>query len=540
MPPLDTTITAVTVFHDQARITRSGTTLLEPGEHLLALADVPVTLIPDSVRARGQGAGVTLLGVDVKTEHLAELPEQAIRGLEDQLDGLREQDSGLADEDRVLSERLEWLQGLAASSGEMYARGLSQERTTLESVTALGDYLTAQAAQANARRREIAAQRRDLAKHIDALERRLAQLRHPRSTTRYEIHVGVQAAAVVELALEVEYGVRQASWQPVYDLRLDEDRLTLTYMAMVSQSTGEDWPEVALALSTARPQAGAALPELSPWYVDRYQPPVLAYAPQPKASASSMLGKIAGAAVAPAAAVADAFLAEREAEPAPPPPAEIAQASVDGGGGSGALTYRIARPVAVPSDGTPHHTTITIQDLRVDLDYLTIPRLAEEAYLRATVTNTSDFILLPGQVSLFRGPDFVGKTPLKLTAPGEEFKVQLGVDDRIRVERRLVKRDVGKVTVIVKNARRTELAYRTKLTNLLDRPAKITVQDQIPLGRHEQIKSKLLDASPQPTEQDRLNVLTWEMDIPKGEKREITFGFSVEHPRDMAITGLGV
>ncbi len=47
-------------------------------------------------------------------------------------------------------------------------------------------------------------------------------------------------------------------------------------------------------------------------------------------------------------------------------------------------------------------------------------------------------------------------------------------------------------------------------------------------------------ASPQPTEQDRLNVLTWEMDIPKGEKREIQFGFSVEHPRDMAITGLGV
>jgi hypothetical protein len=114
----------VTVFHDQARITRAGTVALEPGEHTLVLADAPLTLIADSVRAKGHGAGVTLLGVDVKTEYLEELPEQEIRDLEDQLDGLRNQESRLADEDRIVCARLEWLQKLAESSAGSYARGL--------------------------------------------------------------------------------------------------------------------------------------------------------------------------------------------------------------------------------------------------------------------------------------------------------------------------------------------------------------------------------------------------------------------------------
>ena len=36
--PLETTISAVTVFNDQARITRTGTIALEAGEHTLTLA----------------------------------------------------------------------------------------------------------------------------------------------------------------------------------------------------------------------------------------------------------------------------------------------------------------------------------------------------------------------------------------------------------------------------------------------------------------------------------------------------------------------
>ena len=48
------------------------------------------------------------------------------------------------------------------------------------------------------------------------------------------------------------------------------------------------------------------------------------------------------------------------------------------------------------------------------LDHLAIPVLAPEAYLRATVTNTSPLLLLPGQARVFHGAAFTGD----LTPPG--------------------------------------------------------------------------------------------------------------------------
>jgi uncharacterized protein (TIGR02231 family) len=546
MIPFETTITAVTVFNDQARITRTGTATLEAGEHTLILANMPLSLIHDSVRAKGTGDGVTLLGVDVKTEYLADLPEEEIVALEDQLEGLREQDTILEDEDRVLAQRLEWLNGIAENSHESFMRALSNGRTSLDHLSALSDYIAGGTLDTQDRRRAIRAERRDLAKHIHATERELEQARGSRTTTRYAIHVGVQAESETEIALEVEYGVWNAGWQSVYDLRLEGDDLALTYMANVTQHTGEDWPEVSLLLSTARPGAGAALPELQPWYVWEQQRQMVArgipgVAPQPKARAmQARLEKLDEQEEDGRLYSYDLLPVDAPAAAPEPQPMQQAMATIEppsSSAGGGAVTYRIARPVEVPSDGTPHHTTIAITPLKVALDHITVPKLAEEAYLRATVTNTSDFILLPGQVSLFHGADFVGKTWIKTVAPGEEFKAQLGVDDRIRVERKLIGRTVSKAGL--SGARRTEFAYRIKLTNLLDRPAKITVQDQIPLGRHEAIKAKLLNDTPQVSDQSKLNVLTWEMEIPRGEKREIVFTFSVEHPKDMVVMGLG-
>ncbi|WP_320064857.1 DUF4139 domain-containing protein [Micromonospora sp. RTGN7] len=46
----------------------------------------------------------------------------------------------------------------------------------------------------------------------------------------------------------------------------------MTWFGLVSQDTGEDWPECVLQLSTARPAAAAGVPELSPWYLDRVRP----------------------------------------------------------------------------------------------------------------------------------------------------------------------------------------------------------------------------------------------------------------------------
>ncbi|HEX5692301.1 MAG TPA: DUF4139 domain-containing protein, partial [Roseiflexaceae bacterium] len=378
------------------------------------------------------------------------------------------------------------------------------------------------------RRRQIGRQRRELGREIEAVRARLAQIQHGDRKERREIRVAVEAAAEVELELEVLYAVWGASWEPSYDLRLADGKVALTYLAQIRQQTGEDWPAAPLALSTARPAVSATIPELHPWYVDMLRP---LPPPMPK-----MMRSMAAPAPAAMSAAADTMMMAGAMEAAaPPPPAEIAEAQIESGGA--AVTYRVARPVAVPADGSPHRTTVTTLDLGARLDYVTAPKIAAEAYLRAKITNTSAFVLLPGWANIFHDADFVGRTYFETIAPTEEFEAQLGVDNRVKVEREMTGRTVDKT--LIGNTRRTQFAYTITLTNLLATPARIAVLDQLPLSRHESIKVKLQDATPRPTEQNELNILRWELELRPQEKRVLSFAFVVEHPRDMQVVGMG-
>jgi uncharacterized protein (TIGR02231 family) len=525
MTTFDAAIADVTVYTDRARITRRGTIQLAPGEHTLAIADLPTTIDPDSVRASGRGAGIKILGAEIATQFVTAPPEAVLADLQSQLEQLQEADRALIDADTAEAERLEFLRTLRASGGAEVAKGMAYGRATIETVDALSSYLAREVAAAQERRREISRQRRDLARQIEALRARLAQIQPGNRSERREIRVAVEAAADAALELEVVYAVWGASWEPSYDLRLADGAVTLTYQAQIRQQTGEDWPAVRLALSTARPAVSATIPELHPWYVDMQRP---LPPPMPK-----MMRAMSAPAAAPMAA--DTMMLAGAMEAAPAPVAEIVEAQIESGGA--AVTYRVARPVAVPADGSPHRTTVTTLDLGARLDYITAPKIAAEAYLRAKITNTSAFVLLPGWANIFHDADFVGRTHLETIAPNEEFEAQLGIDDRIKVERELSGRTVDKT--LIGNTRRTQFAYTITLTNLLPVIARVAVLDQLPVSRHESIKVKLLDTTPRPTEQSDLNILRWELDLRPQEKRVLSFNFSVEHPRDMQVVGIG-
>jgi uncharacterized protein (TIGR02231 family) len=529
MTPINAPIIAVTVFADRARITRRGTARLVAGEHSLAIEGLPTTLEADSVRASGRGAGITILGAEVATQFVTKPPEALVADLLRQLEQLQESDRSLADGDAVEAERIEFLRALRTSGGADLAKGLAYNRASLETVESLAAYLARELGAAQTRRRALGQQRRDLAREIEAVRARLNQVQHGQQQERREIRIAVEAAAEADLDLEVIYAVWGAAWEPSYDIRLGADGgVSLSYLAQIRQQTGEDWPAVQLALSTARPAANTTIPELHPWYIDipRPKPP-----PMPMMAARTM----AAPAAAPQVLGADMeMMALMDEAPAAPPAAKVAEATVESSGAT--VTYRVARPVAVPSDGSPHRTAVTTLDLGARLDYVTAPKIAAEAYLRARVTNNSAFVLLPGWANIFHDADFVGRTYLATIAPNEEFEAQLGVDDRVKVERELSGRTVDKT--LIGNTRRTQFSYTITLTNLLATPARITVLDQLPVSRHEAIKVKLQDAAPKPTEHNDLNILTWELELKPQEKRALFFAFVVEHPRDMAVIGI--
>jgi uncharacterized protein (TIGR02231 family) len=147
------------------------------------------------------------------------------------------------------------------------------------------------------------------------------------------------------------------------------------------------------------------------------------------------------------------------------------------------------------------------------------------------------YSLLAGPLQLFEGDEYLGATALEFVAPGQTFELALGADERLRVEREMVARDVDKA-FIIGDRRRLRYAFEIELENLRDSRQTVLVRDQLPLSRDEQIKVKLDAAEPKPTEHTELNVLEWKVVLEPGAKRMLRFDFTVEHPRSMDVIGL--
>jgi len=217
------------------------------------------------------------------------------------------------------------------------------------------------------------------------------------------------------------------------------------------------------------------------------------------------------------------------------PEAAVLMAEPSDSVGAG-LVYRIQRPLAVPADGGPHQTSIGRFGLDAALDHLAVPVLAPEAYLRATVTNTSPLLLLPGPARVFHGTQFVGETSLETVAAGEEFELQLGVDDQVRVERKLRRRSTGKA--VIGGTRTIDVGYEITVENHRTGKTVVSVHDRIPVSTDGDIRVRLRETSPAPAMQTDLGELTWELSLDGGQEATVRYRFSVEHPAQVTVTGI--
>ncbi len=530
MAELSTSITNVTVYPDRARVVRCGEIALETGSQKVEIPELPLQLDPDSVRATARGTGrARLLGVQVQRTYYAETPAEGVRQLEEQLEALQ-------DELRAAQAQVEILKGsrasLASLAGhtEIFAMALAAGETTLEKQLDFFKDIRLGVEALEKEQQELLNRQRDLERRLQKVKNELDAQRSARPRERHTASVEVEILQAGDLTFELTYVVSAASWKPLYDLRLTEGgsqpELEVGYLAQVTQRTGEAWEAVSLTLSTARPALASRLPELKPWFI---APP----RPLPPAQ-PVMVARAAAPGLMKAAVAEQASFGAAAEELVMPAPAEEVLASVETTGA--AVTYRVPGEVTVPPDGAAHKVTIARFPLPPRLDYATAPKIAQAVYRRAKATNDSPYTLLPGQANLFAGDEFIGAAQLELVAPQGEIEVYLGVDDRVRVERELERRDVDKR--LIGGKRRISFAYKITLENLLPSPANVTVHDQLPVARHEDIKVRLESADPKPTEQTELNLLNWELALAPKEKRILRYDFSVEFPQAMDVIGL--
>ena len=519
---LDAPITAVTVFRDGARVQRSGTVNMAPGRQAVVIGGLPASVDPASVRVAARGPGLTLLNVEVHPGYRTDPLRDETTRLRAEAERCRDAVRALDDEDAALLARLDFLDHLSGAAATALARAVGFGRASHDDLAQMAGHLSADTADALGRRRDIAARSRAARRELEAAERRLeeAESRAGQPAAYTDVSAILEGGAETQggpAEVELSYHVPGASWRPLYDLTLDGEQLMVSYLAEVTQQTGEDWPAVELVLATTRRGRFEGLPELDPWYIGKAVTP----SPVPRMARRGMAFTAAGAAVG--AAQADGLEAA----------VLVAEASDAVGAG---LVYRVPRPLAVPADGGPHKTSIGRFGLDAALDHLAVPVLAPEAYLRATVTNTSPLLLLPGPARVFHETQFVGETSLETVAAGEEFELQLGVDDQIRVERKLRRRSTSKA--VIGGTRTIDVGYEITVENHRISTTTVSVHDRIPVSTDGEIRVRLRETSPAPAKQTDLGELTWELALDGGQEATVRYRFTVEHPAQVMVTGI--
>ncbi len=515
-------VDAVTVYPDGASVTRILTVDLPAGDNTAVLRDFPLTLDPSSLRVEGEaGAKLTIGAIDAKPPRAA--PPVNLPELDKRIEALKDERANLQGAIDAATARRKFAERFAEASpagigdkGE--ARPIAEWRTAF---AAVGEEI----ASADAAIRDAKRKQRELDREIARLEQDRAQ----KPPSKLEVRIELAAAVATKATLRVTYAVRNARWLPLYDARLDtgaKDRkpaLELVRRAEITQATGEDWSNVALAVSTVRTARGGSAPDLNSLIV---QYPQL---PRPQASASGAMDSnrtILRAAPAPASKMAESVM-ER---------ADEQQATADVSGFQ--VVFKIPGRVSLTASEGAKSLRVSTTSIAPDLAVRAAPVKDPTAFLEASFKQTEDAPLLPGRVAIYRDGVFVGRGQMAAAAKDETVRLGFGADDKIKIERIVLKRNEGSAGLIVTTSKTDERAFKTTVRNGHDFPIRIAIEDQLPVSENEEIQVEMLSSTTPPTAtnlRDKRGVLEWAFEAKAGEVRDINFAWRIRWPKDKGV-----
>jgi len=518
-------VDAVTVYPDGASVTRVISLDLPAGEHSAVLKDFPLTLDPSSLRVEGEaGAKLTIGAIDAKPPRAA--PPVNLPELDKRIEALKDERLNLQGAIDAATARRKFAERFADASpagiGEKgEARPIAEWRAAF---AAVGE----EVASADTAIRDAERKQRELDREIARLEADRAQ----KPPSKMEVKIELAAAAATKATLRVTYAVRHARWAPLYDARLDtgaKDRkpaLELVRRAEITQNTGEDWSNVALAVSTVRTARGGSAPDLKSLVVQYPQPPrpvaaasAMDYAAAPAAAPQRLLRSSAGKAEEP--------VMEKAAEQ---------QAAADVSGFQ--VVFRIPGRVSLGAGEGAKSLRVSSTNIAPDLTVRAVPVLDPTAFLEASFKQAEDAPLLPGRVAIYRDGVFVGRGVMAAAAKDETVRLGFGADDKVKIERAVLKRNEGSAGLIVTTSKTDERAFKTTVRNGHDFPIRIAIEDQLPVSENDEIQVEMLPSTTAPSAtniRDRRGVLEWAFEAKAGEVRDINFAWRIRWPKDKGV-----
>jgi len=532
-------VDAVTVFPSGAEITRVAQAKIEAGEHTLIFEGLPGDLMAETIRVEGDAVEKVEIGsVDARLVYVPSTETDAQRkALEAEIQGLQDErnklDQTIADAEYQKS----LMQQLASTAFNRPTKDGDAKSFGPEDLGQLLDLVGGKLQVLSKLVMGSRLRQRDIDVRINDLSNRIAELA-PQQQARMRVAVHLAVPVATPGTFRLKYRISGAGWQPFYDARLTSPdktsaaKVELVRRAAVMQSTTEDWRDVTLTLSTARPVGATAAPDIRPQRIASYD------GRRERALQDQLSSQLADAPAPASGAVGEIYRNEaKEEDEASLVRKKVAQVQADVQVAGFQALYVIPGRVSVDNTGTAKNVRIDTSTIEAELSARAVPKLDPNAYLTAAFTLNGDTPLLPGTAMLYRDGVYMGQGHLPMLSPSEEAKLGFGADDLIKVKRIEVKR-LRSAEGIISTSNVDTRAFDITTKNLHDFKIPITILDQMPYSTHEDIVVETLPGMTPPTIKDfekKRGVLAWSFDLePKAEKL-VKHGFKVTWPEDMQV-----
>ena len=371
-----------------------------------------------------------------------------------------------------------------------------------------------------------------LKKTISRLQKQLDQDNIDQQRTGV-LRLSVSVPQAINTTFTVTYFTDLASWVPCYDINITsmDKPVVLKSKAQVTQITGLDWNNVKLTLSNATPNRTKEAPVFKTWFINFYNPRPL----YKQSSTSSALSNSVSYKVASNEGVSttDGYATSARGTHTPSAPLTMDD-FVDVDMQEVHVNYNSSVPYDIPGNGKEQLIDLKSYNIKAEYKYYSAPKLSDETYLIATLSDYEQYNLLPGYATVTFDNTFVGKTFLRPNATEEHISLTLTTDPRISVKRE--KRSEYCSTKHVGSTTAVTLSYQITVKNNQTKTAKLTLKEQYPISSNKDIEVKVTEVTPEATyNKTETGVLTWDVEMKAGETRTFNVTYVVKYPKDRNI-----
>lgn len=504
------TVTEATVFQNGAMLVQTAEVKLQAGMNEVRIVGLPLNIDQNSLYIAGSEC-FEITGMRQELNYAGGTPvHPLVRAKMDSLEDTRFTIKTRQALKNAYSEELLMLQANRNVGGK-------NNIVLAEDLEEIADFFRERVKQINYLVLELNEEENELKNLASRLEKELNDLRALNRNQSREVFVQLQAKTRSTCTLTLNYFVREAAWYTYYDIRSkgSQEEVEITMKARVNQSTGVDWNNVKLMLSTGNPSLGGTMPQLGPWYVDVYDPIVV-----------QSRGRNDYA--APQAA---RDLNQEEVDEI----VVMESMNVTQTRQTLSTNYAVSMPYTISGDNKAREVEIQRISLPADYRHYAVPKASNDSYLVAEVRGWEAHSLMPGEASVYFEGGYVGKSFVNPAATTDTLNLSLGRDRNVKIDYEQIK-DFNK-TAFIGGKKQSTRAYKIRVYNAGPNAITLRVEDQIPISRNGEAEVIVEELSGGKLEPESGKVL-WDLQLDKGASVEYIVRFSIKYPKKKQLSGL--